>query len=612
MTPDETLIYEATKRDTGAWFEGHGMIWPKDRSLGLVQPRSNYLQKEIQKVVNRMEEFGLPVRIIGLKPRQKGSTTFFSAVDYCHLRRQPASAVVIGGQYSQTKAIWEMMQTYQANDTFDWGNTGEINSKEGSWSNGSRLKPETAGDALAGISGTYQILHATEVARWSKYGVSNAAGVLTNILKCVPLLPGTCVVLESTAEGASGTFYERWLGAVEAKDFLSGAAELSPGKYVRVFAPWFEFEDSAMRLTPQQKQEIEKTLDSEEEYSGEKLLIERYGRDDNGVTRLGYSVEDYDVWEQLAWRRWAIREECQRDKVLFDRDYPHSWQDAFVKSGNLRFNSTGLAALRKRLSLRVPMHGIFEEANNRRLGFRQTEPGESQVTIFEKPTPGKKFLISVDPMTGATQVAGEDPDLHGVFALRAGFYDPQGRWEKPATAARIIPCRWDIDVLENVIWQLARYYGPSSGCKIAIEMNMDRGLTELLKQRGANLYQRQMFNQREQKLMPALGFQTNAKTRENLIDCLAKAIREWDKPGEGIDIFSEFAVEQCENFIKDEKGHSKASEGYHDDDVLSIALGLQLIDHATPYYPQQRMGDLPPDLRDVLMPPTGTIGSAYS
>lgn len=612
MTPDETMIYEATKRDSGAWFEGHGKIWPKDRSQGLVQPRENYLQKEIQLVVNRMEELGLPVRIIGLKPRQKGSTTFFSAVDYCHLRRQPASAVVIGGQYSQTKAIWEMMQTYQANDTFDWGNTGEINSKEGRWSNGSVLKPETAGDALAGISGTYQVLHATEVARWSKYGVSNAAGVLTNILKCVPLLAGTCVILESTAEGASGTFYERFLGATDSKDFLSGAAEITPGRYVRVFAPWYEFEDSVLTLNSQQKQEIQRTLDSEEEFSGEKLLIERYGRDDNGVPRLGNSVSEHDVWEQLAWRRWSIREECQREKALFDRDYPHSWQDAFMKSGNLRFNAGGLVSLRKRLGLRVPTWGIFEEAANRRLGFRQTEPNESQVVIFEKPTWGKKFLISVDPMTGATQVAGDDPDYHGVFVLRAGFYDPQGRWEKPVTAARIIPCRWDIDVLEIVIWQLARYYGPMSGCKIAIEMNMDRGLTELLKQRSANLYQRQMFNQREQKLMPALGFQTNPKTRENLIETLAKAIREHDRPGEGIDIFSDHAIEQCENFIKDEKGHSKAAEGYHDDDVLSIALGLTLIDQATPYFPRQSSDTLPPDLRDAMMPPTGTFGSAYS
>lgn len=611
MTADAQILYEATKNDAGAWFEQHGRIWPKDRSAGLITPIENYLQRKAQRVINRMEELGLPIRIIGLKPRQKGSTTFFSAVDYCHLRRQSANACVIGGQYSQTKSIWEMMQTYQNNDTFDWKNTGEINTQEGRWSNGSALRAETAKDVQAGVSGTFQVLHATEVARWSRYGVSNAAGVLTNILKCVPLLPGTMVILESTAEGAAGTFYERWLGAVDAEAFLAGTAECTPGQFVRVFAPWFEFSDSAFRLTDSRKQEIERTLDSDEEFSGERILIDRYGREDNGTIRLGNSVTDYDVWEQLAWRRWAIHEECQRDKAIFDRDYPHSWQDAFVKSGNLRFNSTGLSVLRKRIGLRVPQPGIFEEASNRRLGFRQTDRNEAQVILFEKPTPGKKYLLSVDPMTGATQVAGEDPDFHGVFMLRAGYFDHQGRWEKPVTAARIIPCRWDIDVLENVIWQLARYYGPAYGCKIAIEMNMDRGLTELLKQRTANLYQRQMFNQREQKFTPALGFQTNAKTRENLIETLAKAIREWDAPGQGIDIFDDHAIEQLENFIKDEKGFSKASEGFHDDDVLALALGLHLIEHATPFYPERQSDNLPPDLRD-MMPNSGAVGGAYS
>ena len=224
------------RTDAAIWWETHGKIWPKDRSRGLITPKQNYLQQKIQDVVNRFLELGLPIRIRGLKPRQKGSTTYFSAIDYHWLRWKSAHACVIGGQYSQTKEIWEMLRTYQNNDTFDWRNTGDINTKEGNWSNGSRLKAETAGDALAGISGTYQVLHATEVARWSKYGVANAGEVLANILKCVPLLPDTVVFLESTAEGASGSFYEGWLQAVDAEDFLSGKVELQPGQFVRVYA----------------------------------------------------------------------------------------------------------------------------------------------------------------------------------------------------------------------------------------------------------------------------------------------------------------------------------------------------------------------------------------
>lgn len=608
----QDILKAATRSSTGAWFETQGRIFGKDRSIGLIKPKLNYLQRKIQKVVDKFEDENLPIRIIGLKPRQRGSTTFFCAADYCFLRRHPASAVIIGGEFSQTKEAWSMMSTYAANDRFDWGNSGEINAKEGKWTHGSRLKPETAMDQLAGISGTYQVLHCTEVARWAQFGVANAAEVLTNILKCVPLLPKTMIILESTAEGSAGSFYEKWMGAIDAETFLEGNVALQPGQYVRVFAPWHEFADSAMRLTAEQKRYIEHTIDQEVEYKGEQEMLDLYGRtDEDGIRRLGDSVEDYDAWEQLAWRRYAIKEECKRDVNIFDRDYPHSWKAAFQKSGKMRFNTNGVEMLRKRLGQRVPMHGVIEESRSG-LSWRQTELGEAKITIFEKPIVGARYLLSVDVMTGATQVGGKDPDKHAVFALRKGYWGADGKWNKPATAARIVPCRWDIDVLEVQVWRLARYFGSSTGCKIAIEMNMDRGLTELLKQRGADLYQREVFNQREYKTMLAFGYLTTPKTRELLIDTLAKAIREYDTPGEGLDVFGEHAVEQLENFVVKESGKSEADDGYHDDDVLSLALGLELIDQATTYMPQRISHNLPPDLRNALAAGGAPAPGAFS
>lgn len=588
MSIEKQIIEAAIRSSTSAWFETYGKIYPKDRSRGPITPRRNYLQIKYQRVLDKFDELGKPKRLIGLKPRQRGSTTFATAIDYTELRRKAASAIIIGGQYSQVTEAWGMLQTYSKNDHFDWGNTGEINTKEGRWSHGSKLISETAKDAVAGIGGTHQILHAFEVARWSRHGVSNAGEVLTNILKCVPLLPDTTIVLESTAEGAAGAFYERWLGAIDAEDFLSGAKEVSDGGYVRVFAPWFEFDDSALRLTEEQKRQIQRTLDDSEEYEGEQDLITLYGvTGEDGVMRLGNSVTDFDVWEQLAWRRYAIKEECDRDKEKFNRDYPHSWQTAFQKSGNLRFNQTGLSILRKRLAMRVPKHGLLEETKDKRVVFRQTDHVGAKFTIFEMPIRNQRYLLSVDPMTGASQTSGDDPDMHGVFVLRQGYWDGAGAWVRAATVARVVPCRWDISVLEDAVWRLARFYGNRSGCKIVIEMNMDRGLTELLRQRNADLYRREIFNKLEQKTSKAFGFLTNDKTRENLIEKLSSAIRDWDTPGAGIDIFCEHAVTQCENFVVKPNGRSEAAEGFKDDDVLSIGLGLEVLDHATMYVPPQ-------------------------
>jgi|SRR5580658_3151596 hypothetical protein len=609
---DKSAIDAAIRSDAGVWFEMCGKIFGKKRSDGLISPKQNYLQTKIQAVVNHFEELNLPVRIIGLKPRQKGSTTYFGALDYHHMRRRSASACVIGGQYSQTTALWDMLQLYNANDRFQWGNTGNINDSYGEWTNGSKLTAETAKDSLAGISATFQVLHCTEVARWAEYGVSDAATVLTNIMKCVPLEAETMIILESTAAGATGSYHDRFVRAVDSSDFLSGAVKIKAGDFVRVFAPWFEFSDSAIRLTPLQRDEMIRTLDDDIEYEGEKELIAKYGvKGDDGVLRLGTTVKDFDVYEQLAWRRYAIHEECDEEKDIFDRDYPHSWQDAFQKSGEPRFNKKGVAEMRKRMKNRAPMFGVLEGPPDGRPIFRQTDPNEAQFIMYERPTPGRRYLESIDPMTGASQTAGADPDYHGVFVLRDGYWDGEGKWNRVGAVARIIPCRWDIDVLAEASWKLAKYFGDSSGCKIVIEMNQDRGITELLKDKNADLYQREIYNQREFKMSKAYGYLTMEKSRETWVECLAKAIREWDHPGDGIDIFDEHAIVQCENFVRKDSGRSEAAEKFHDDDISSIAIGLLLIEHATTFFPNRGADGLPPDLAGIVRP-AGSAPSAYS
>ena len=609
MTEQE-LLKAAMRSHTGAWWETHGRIWAKDRTKGLVKPKQNYLQRKTQKVVDKMEDEGLPVRIVQLKPRARGSTTYITGIGYTVMRRTSTSAIFIGGQSDQTVGLWNMMKTYKANDAFDWGNTGDVNEKGAAFSNGSRAKKETAKDVQAGIGDTYQFMQCTEAARWAQFGVNNAAEVMNNLLKAVPLLPFTYVFLESTAENAGGDFYNRYVRAVDAEDFLSGDAELSFGSYVRVFAAWFQFEESAIRLTPAQKENIQKTLDANEEYVGEKELLQLYSHtDENGVVHLGETVTEFDVWEQLAWRRYAIAEECDRDVKIFDRDYPHSWQTAFMKAGAMRFNSTGVAMLSKRKAPPA-LHGIIEDAKGR-MSFRQTDAVEAKFTIWEKPIPGCRYILPVDPMTGSSQAVGLDPDKHSAPMLRAGYWNAHRQWVRPAMVARVVPCRWEIDTLEVSLWNLARMYGSRMGCMTAIEVNMDRGLIELLKLRGANLYMREVWNKREEKTTGALGFKTDTNTREALVSTLAAAVREWDTPGNGIDIWCPHAIEQLQNFIKKEpSGRSEASQGYHDDDVIAIGLGLELIGHATLYMPERSFFGSSPELGEPAG--RGSGGSAYS
>ena len=76
----------------------------------------------------------------------------------------------------------------------------------------SRLRCATAGGKGIGRSDTLQCVHLSEYAFWPE-GSDGKAATLTGILQAVPSMPGTMVVIESTANGYED-FKDRWDAAV--------------------------------------------------------------------------------------------------------------------------------------------------------------------------------------------------------------------------------------------------------------------------------------------------------------------------------------------------------------------------------------------------------------
>ncbi len=73
----------------------------------------------------------------------------------------------------------------------------------------------TFGVALSGRSGTYQYVHISEYAKLSKMFPQRAEEVMTGTLPAVPM--DGFVFIESTAEGASGSYYDTYIDALDAK-----------------------------------------------------------------------------------------------------------------------------------------------------------------------------------------------------------------------------------------------------------------------------------------------------------------------------------------------------------------------------------------------------------
>jgi len=230
------LIRDGVKWDVSGWLAAFGKIRKKSGAIEETEP--NEYQRKISAIVEWCHENGVPCRIIALKPRQKGSTTFSVAVAYRRLMAKIGRGLFAGGSHFQASNMWKILTTYVETDEGDRGRC-EVKTTEANFYNGSTLERITLRNAQAGRSGTYQVLVITEVAYLSEEGVANADDVVAGLLKCVPDEPDTIVIEESTAHGATGYFYSKYEQAVTFEEAKAG----KPGT-IKVFSAWFEFADS--------------------------------------------------------------------------------------------------------------------------------------------------------------------------------------------------------------------------------------------------------------------------------------------------------------------------------------------------------------------------------
>jgi len=581
----DSPLRTALRWRSGAQFEAYSKITIK-KGGDPVKPVSNAHQRKIDEAVETAHTLGLPCRIAGLKPRQKGSSTKSVHNGHVRLKAGKSRGLVAGGAHFQTENMFDILRTYAEEDELDPGFCTVLD-KVARYRNGSRMQRITLATKAPGRSGTYQFLLITEAAYLSKEGVANADVVLDGLLKCVPLEPDTIIIVETTANGASGYFYDMWQGGITLDEFRAGKQG-----YVKIFTAWFEFEDS--RLEPWRM-----GIESDDDYTAQEVAyIEDVG------SRLGVILD----MEQVAWMRYAVKDECKGNWEKFYQDYPSDDVTAFLTSGRCAFPADGIAYQESLVPLRPRTFGYLNhnEAADR-VTFMPTGENQAKCVRWEQPRAGCRYIVSVDPMTGADQTGGDDPDSHSILVHRAGYMDSQCQWIEPALVMRniLVPgtkpnsmcCWWNIDVVETEVYRMARYYQ----AVIAPEMNMDRGLVELLKLRpDADIYVRRLFNKREQKETDAYGWVTDVKTRPMILEKLIGEIRKagTGEIGSGYEVRCPWIIQQMKNFGTKPNGRMEALVG-HDDCILSMAIGVMLLDAATPFQEEMRDDWMPRDLRNA-------------
>ena len=609
------LIHDRMKKNQWlAWWVAHGAINPKEAgTTGAVGANANgqllkpnTLQKTLQKVIVWFKVKNLPIRIRLLKSRQGGSSTGCAGLFYHHHANSPAGndGLLLTADDEGKASMLRMFSTLAKYDNFFTENKAEVTAEKVVFSNGNTIRCGSIGGVAKGVGSTLSSLWSTETALYdspSDANVSDAKERLMNTCIAVPTQPGTIIVEETTARGASGAFWERFYEAEPWEDVQKNDCFSDGKSVISLFFPFWEFPyptTEAPLMTDQQQTDYLENMRSDEIEYWEKVKRE-----------TGHKLTGRD----MVWRKYILREKCGGDEVKYDRDYPYSAQAAFSKSGSPRFSQKSTSILRQRMKLHtIPVIGNFTTQGAD--PFSKTEPVTFQREtreydalwwIYEEPIVGCKYIVVVDPCVGKINTGAKDPDNHGIQVWRAGYRDEHGRWHAYKMVAHCIQsdgrkpfCRLEPYLAEREIWKASKYYGGTNQSKIVIELPIDAGMTRSLAEKGANLYVQTKRNAVEETESRDYGFVQTAITRPAIIADVAKRLNENFQAedgttidGGGIDVVDEWTIWELENFVQKPNGTCSAASGHHDDQVMCLAIACGVEQAATPYSPPTRKLD---------------------
>ncbi len=227
------------------------------------------------------------VRALLLKGRQQGGSTYIGGRFYHKTSMTPGRrAFIVAHEQKATDNLYSMVKRYHENNPLA-PSTGVTNAKELIFSGiDSGYKLATAGSKDVGRSNTVQLMHGSEFAFWQ-----NAKLHLAGIGNTIADLPGTEIVLESTANGQGNPFHELWL-----------EAEAGRGLYIPIFVPWF-WQDEYTAPVPK---DFDMSPDDE-------AYMQAFG------LSLG----------QMAWRANKLVQYGIGFEWLFDQEYPATPAMAF-------------------------------------------------------------------------------------------------------------------------------------------------------------------------------------------------------------------------------------------------------------------------------------------
>lgn len=484
----------------------------RDKKAEIIPLKMNAPQRKLYEVIKGEYKKGKPIRIIILKARQMGFSTLTEAILFKETATEfNVSTGVVAHEISATNNLFNMFKRYYDNlpkelqPQLKASNAKEV-VFDGEGGLGSSIKCMTAGNDSIGRSDTFQKLHVSEYAFWK----GDKESTLTGLLQAVPNLPETIVIIESTANGYDD-FKDMWDKAVSGEN-----------DFVPVFCAWHELEEYRM------------------EYTGFELT-----EDELELKRL-YNLDN----EQIAWRRWCIRNNCKGKVEVFRQEYPSSPQDAFISSGRSVFNL-------EKISRRIDeLKGqTFKECH---FNFTWRDPDLKDKIVSYELAGGGDIRIYQDVQKGVPYVIGADTKGEGRDYFAATVINNN-------TGERVATYHTQLSNAKPFTYQLyclGKYYNDAL---ISVEINFNTmPVEELSRLKYPRQYVRRKYDNLKKEIEMKLGWKTDGNTRPYMID------EEIGLVEENIDLFNDVpTLMEMLTFMYDEKGRPDALSGKHDDLIFS-------------------------------------------
>jgi len=525
-------------------------IQSKDR--GLIPLVLNPAQMRMHNAMLQLRRAGKPVRLLLLKARQQGFSTYSEAYAFqqtSHL--QDYRSAIIAHEEVASRRLYGMFKTYLEHFPDELSpyrkNTGNARMMIFEKLRSS-IEVLTAKNALSSSGATYQLVHVSELSKWEQ-----AEQAMLSLMQTIPRQ--ATIIVESTAFGVGNYFYEMWYRAKRGET-----------SFLPLFFAWHEHPEYQIPLEPKELL----IADKNEEYYEKRFNLTQ---------------------EQLKWMRWALKENCGGDWDLFRQEYPAYEQEAFISSGSPVFDVRALQNKELAMKKEPPpvIRGeitLIEEGGKASASFieddRLTDRGF--LDIYKAPqqkgdtdgTWGYRYVISADVCEGIDRGGGTDKKRKGDTDFNAVCVWDKFKDEQVAFMRN----RSDPDELARQLFALVIYYGGDEVPKeqfplTIIERNKD-GLTTILYLRDLmkkykiplmRLYHRGDMGAEDEIETLQLGFRTTSDSKPPLIGSMKERIR---KGTDGIK--SKIIISESLTYVKDARGKMNAQEGQWDDGVIAQAL----------------------------------------